>query len=152
MECSLSVLWEGIWLGMQIKILFGKICCLKRHKKFFCLIQLFGPLLATQLTAGLARQFVWATRLHFVTEHSPGFFDGKKAKSPTFLRSKRKEEIMDLKYFTSLKEFRIWVWLCSLFVGMSAHEVVRSWLIWIGGLSHLPSSKLEGGLPPNEVV
>lgn len=36
---------------------------------------------------------------------------------------------------TPLRAFRIWAWFCSLFVGKSAREVVRSRLIWIGGLS-----------------
>ena len=61
--------------------------------------------MAAQLTAGSAWQFVWATLLHFVIEHKAvlAFCDGKEAKSPTFLRHKRKERIMDLKYLYTLK-------------------------------------------------
>lgn len=115
MECSLSVLREGIWLGMQIKILFGKICCLKRQKIFF----LSNPALWSFVGHAVDSRLSPAVGLG----HALAFCDG--AQSWLFVMAKRQKALhsWDLKQrkgswtwntCTPLKAFRIWVWLCSL--------------------------------------
>lgn len=122
MECVLSLLWERIWLGMQIKILFWEICCIELQKKSFqsislvhcwqsswqqtCLASLSGPCSGFCDRAQSRRIVLW--------QRSKRALNTWGLCLNGFIRHRRKERWFTCNTSKPLKAFQIWMPAISL--------------------------------------